>query len=346
MAGHTGLVGSIVLGKLKEKGYEGLITRTSKELDLRRQAETEAFFEAERPEYVYLCASKVGGILANSTFTAEFLYDNILIAANVINSAWQYGARKLLNLGSSCIYPRHCGQPMKEEYLLSGHLEPTNEPYAVAKIAAIKLCRYYNEQYGTDFISAMPTNLYGPGDNFNLVTSHVLPALLRKYHLAKLLREGRHEDVLRDLELFGNAPESEDKSPRSVEEDLRGFGISAEAVTLWGSGKPFREFLYNEDLADACIFLMENFSHKDIGELINVGVGEDMKIKDIAEVVRKVVGFGGETTHDLSKPDGMPRKLLDVSRLKSLGWEPRVGLEEGVKKTYEWYLERSAASSI
>jgi GDP-L-fucose synthase len=337
VAGHTGLVGSIVLGKLKKKGYENLITRTSKELNLIRQTETEAFFETERPEYIFLCASKVGGILANSTFTAEFIYDNILIATNVIHSAWKCGARKLLNLGSSCIYPRHCGQPMKEEYLLGGYLEPTNEPYAVAKIAAIKLCRYYNEQYGTDFISAMPTNLFGPGDNFDLVTSHVLPALLRKFHLAKLLREGRHDDIINDFELFGNAPD--DKT--SIEEHLRGFGITSDAVTLWGSGEPYREFLYNGDLADACVFLMENFSYKEIGELINVGVGEDLKIKDIAEVVKKVVGFEGETANDLSKPDGMPRKLLDVSRLKSLGWEAKTGLEEGVRKTYEWYLRKA-----
>jgi GDP-L-fucose synthase len=336
VAGHTGLVGSIVLGKLKEKGYNNIVTRRSGELDLRRQAETEALFEAERPEYVFLCASKVGGILANSTFTAEFIYDNILIAANVINAAWKSGAKKLLNLGSSCIYPRHCDQPMKEEYLLGGYLEPTNEPYAVAKISAIKLCRYYNEQYGTDFISAMPTNLFGPGDNFDLVTSHVLPALMRKFHLARMLSEGRKEDIIKDFGLFGNPPD--DKN--SIEEHLKGFGITADAVTLWGSGEPYREFLYNEEMADACIYLMEKYSYRDIGELINVGVGEDLMIREIAEVVKKVVGFGGETGHDLSKPDGMPRKLLDVSRLKSLGWEAKTSLEEGIRKTYEWYLER------
>jgi GDP-L-fucose synthase len=336
VAGHRGLVGSIVLAMLKEKGYKNIVTRTSAELDLKRQADTEAFFESERPEHVFLCASKVGGILANSTFTAEFIYDNILIAANVINSAWKTGAKKLLNLGSSCIYPRHCGQPMKEEYLLGGYLEPTNEPYAVAKISAIKLCRYYNEQYGTDFISAMPTNLFGPGDNFNLVTSHVLPALMRKFHLAKMLSGGHHDEIRKDIELFGNPPDNKN----SLEEHLSGFGITADAVNLWGSGEPYREFLYNEDLADACIFLMENYSYKDIGELINVGVGEDLKIKEIADIVKKVVGFEGETAHDLSKPDGMPRKLLDVSRLKSLGWEAKTSLEEGVRLTYKWYLER------
>lgn len=299
IAGHRGLVGSALMRGLRGRGHVNLVTRTSKELDLKRQADVEAFFEKEKPEYVFLAAAKVGGILANSTYRAEFIYDNLMIAANVVNSAHACGVKKLLNLGSSCIYPKFAPQPMKEEHLLTGSLEPTNEPYAVAKIAAIKLCRYYNEQYGTNYISAMPTNLYGPGDNFNLRNSHVLPALIRKFHEAKT--EGRR------------------------------------SVDIWGTGEPYREFLYVDDLADACVFLMERCDYRDLGEFVNIGTGEDLRIKDLAMMVKAVVGFEGEITHDITKPDGAPKKLLDVSRIKALGWRSQVTLEEGIRRTYEWY---------
>lgn len=301
IAGHRGLVGSALISKLEKQGHTNLILRTSRELDLRRQSDVEAFFEKERPDYVFLAAAKVGGILANNTYKADFIYDNIMIAANVINAAHRFGVRKLLNLGSSCIYPKYAPQPMKEEHLLTGLLEPTNEPYAIAKISAIKLCRYHNEQYGTNFISAMPTNLYGPNDNFDLATSHVLPALIRKFHEAK----------------FANRNE----------------------VVLWGSGEPFREFLYIDDLADACVFLMQRYDFKELGEFINIGTGKDIRIRDLAELVGKIIGFTGVITHDLSKPDGTPKKLLDVSRLASLGWTAKVPLEEGIQKTYNYFLE-------
>jgi GDP-L-fucose synthase len=303
VAGHRGLVGAAIVNRLQAAGYLRVVTRTSKELDLRRQADVEAFFGRERPEYVFLAAATVGGILANSTFRAEFIYDNIMIAANVIDAAHRSGVKKLLNLGSSCIYPKFAPQPMKEEHLLTGLLEPTNEPYAVAKIAAIKLCRYYHEQYGSDFISVMPTNLYGPYDNFDLNTSHVLPALLRRFHEAKIARQPK--------------------------------------VTLWGTGKPYREFLYVDDLAEACCFLMERYTYADIGEFVNVGTGKDIAIMALAELVRKVVGYEGEIEHDISKPDGTPKKLLDVSKLLHLGWSSKVSLQQGLEKTYAWYLAHS-----
>jgi GDP-L-fucose synthase len=303
VAGHRGLVGSALVRKLQEEGYRNLVVRTSKELDLRRQADVEAFFGQERPEYVFLASGRVGGILANNTYKAEFIYDNIMMAANVIHTANKFEVKKLLNLGSSCIYPKFAPQPLKEEYLLTGLLETTNEAYAVAKIAAIKLCRYYNEQFQTNFISVMPTNLYGPNDNFDLKTSHVLPALIRKFHEAK-------------------------SSGQAI-------------VTIWGSGEPFREFLYVDDLADACLFLMERYDFKDIGEFINVGMGKDIKIKELAVLIKTIVGFEGEIQCDLSKPDGTPRKLLDTSRLFSLGWAPKTSLEEGIKLTYEVYSKNN-----
>ncbi len=299
IAGHRGLVGSALVRTLAERGYTRLVTRTSAELDLRRQAAVEAFFAEEKPQYVFLAAAKVGGIQANNTYKAEFIFDNIMIAANVINAARTTGVKKLLNLGSSCIYPKFAPQPMKEEHLLTGLLEPTNEPYAVAKIAAIKLCRYYNEQYGTNFLSVMPTNLYGPHDNFDLETSHVLPALIRKFHEAKV--SGR------------------------------------KSVVLWGTVTPCREFLYVDDLAEACVFLMETMDYKDIGEFINIGTGKDVTIRELADLIQKSVGYEGEIHHDLTKPDGTPKKLLDVSRVQRLGWTAKTGLEEGLRKTYEFY---------
>lgn len=346
VAGHRGLVGSAILAKLKDKGYRRIVTRASTEVDLRRQSETEELLSAERPEAVFLAAAKVGGILANDTYKAEFLYDNITIASNVIEASYKSGVKKLLNLGSSCIYPKFCEQPMKEEHLLTGALEPTNEPYAIAKIAAIKLCRYYNEQYGTNFISAMPTNMYGPGDNFNLETSHVLPALIRKFHLAKLLRDGDISGVVNDINSaplgFGLDEKIDYSDESSISGALAELGITGDHLGLWGSGTPFREFLYSDDLADACVFLMENYDAADIGELINVGTGSEIRIRDLAELIREVVGFTGEVRFDTTKPDGTPRKLLDVSRMKSLGWEPKVPLREGVERTYRWYLRRTA----
>jgi GDP-L-fucose synthase len=341
VAGHGGLVGSAILRTLQERGYKNLCFKTSKEVDLRRQQGTEDFFKHERPEYVFLAAAKVGGILANSTYKAEFIYDNIAISANIIHESHKTGVKKLLNLGSSCIYPKFSPQPMKEDYLLTGSLEPTNEPYAIAKIAAIKLCRYYNEQYGTNFMSVMPTNLYGPNDNFNLETAHVLPALIRKFHLARLLREERYDEARKDIQRFSTGFNLD--LNLDVDLTLAKLGITPETVTLWGSGEPFREFMYVDDLADACVYIMERCDAKDIGEFVNIGTGEDMKIKDLALLAKRVVGFDGGISYDLSKPDGMPRKLLNVTRLRSLGWKATTTLEEGIKRTYDWYRKMTEA---
>jgi len=307
IAGHKGLVGSAISRKLTSEGHTNLITRTHQELDLMRQVDVEAFFESESPEYVFLAAAKVGGIMANSTYPADFIYSNIMVQSNVIHAAYRSSVKKLLFLGSSCIYPRDCPQPMKEEYLLSGKLEPTNEPYAIAKIAGIKMCQSYNRQYGTRFISVMPTNLYGPGDNFDLETSHVLPALIRKFHEAKM----------RNAASQGKGQED------------NGY------VNIWGTGSPKREFLYVDDLADACVFLMK---HYDDNEIINIGAGRETSIGELAALIKDIVGFQGSIRYDPSKPDGMPRKLLDVSRLDALGWHNKMQLREGIEKTYQWYV--------
>ena len=300
VAGHRGLVGSAIVRNLRELGYENLVYKAHNEVDLMRQGEVEHFFDQERPEYVFLAAAKVGGILANSTYPADFIYNNLVIQTNVIHASYLFNAKKLLFLGSSCIYPKLCPQPMKEEYLLSGYLEPTNEPYAIAKIAGIKMCQYYNRQYDTHFISVMPTNLYGPHDNFDLETSHVLPALMRKIHEAKV------------------------KDRKEVE--------------IWGTGKPRREFLYVDDLSYACVYLM---NHYDESDFINIGTGKDSSIREFAEIVTEVIGFEGNFRFDTSKPDGTPQKLLDVSRLKNLGWSPRISLKDGIRQTYEWCLKNS-----
>ena len=365
VAGHRGLVGSAILRNLKERNYTNIITRTSGELDLKRQADTESFFDRERPDYVFLAAAKVGGILANSTYKADFIYDNIMIAANVIHAAWRYGAKKLLNLGSSCIYPKFAPQPMSEACLLTGPLEPTNEPYAIAKIAAIKLCRYYNEQYATNFLSVMPTNLYGIGDNFNLQTSHVLPALIRKMHLGKCLMEGDLKAIRSDLKRYPlNKVDASRASDADILRTLSTYGIKTSAasspitnnqsqitaVELWGTGEPFREFLYVDDLADACVFIMAQYDAARIANeelqitdyFINIGTGEDLTIRELANLAAEVVGFRGEVLWDPSKPDGTPRKLLDISKIKSLGWQPKITLEEGIRRTYEWYRSLSA----
>jgi len=298
LAGHAGLVGSAMLKKLKEKGYHNIILREMNQMNLRDQAEVNRFFETEKPEYVFLAAAMVGGIHANNTYPADFIYDNLLIECNVINASYINGVRKLLFLGSSCIYPRDCPQPMKEEYLLTGPLEPTNEPYAVAKIAGIKMCQAYNKQYGTKFISVMPTNLYGPNDNYHPLNSHVLPALIRRFHEAR--EEGRPY------------------------------------VEAWGTGSPRREFYYSEDMAAACIFLMETY---DGSEIVNIGCGQDMTIRELTALVAKTVGYQGQIRWDESKPDGTPRKLLDVSRLHGLGWTKHTPLEEGLKMAYRDFLE-------
>ena len=298
VAGHRGLVGSAIVRTLRENGYHNLILKTSQELNLTRQTDVETFFATERPEYVFLAAAKVGGINANNTYRAEFLYDNLMIEANIIHSAYLYNVKKLLFLGSSCIYPKFCPQPMKEEYLLTDFLEPTNEPYAIAKITGIKLCENYCRQYGVNFISAMPTNLYGPYDNFDLVNSHVLPALIRKTHEAKI--------------------------------------SNAKQVEIWGTGSALREFLYVEDLAKALLFLMNHYN--DI-QFVNVGTGEEISIKDLALLIKDVVGYEGELAFDPSKPDGTPRKLLDTSKINAAGWKAELSLRQGLEVTYNWFLE-------
>lgn len=357
IAGHDGLVGSAITRKLKKQGFENLITVPLKDLNLTQQKDTEDFFEKEKPEYVFLAAARVGGILANSTYTAEFIYQNMMIASNVIHSSYKYGVKKLLNMGSSCIYPRLAPQPLKEEYLLTDTLEPTNEAYAIAKIAAIKLCRYYNEQYGTNFISVMPTNQYGPNDNFNLKTSHVLPAMLRKLHLAKLLSEGKYDCIINDfikhgLTQIGEKQIDIDKlTKENIEEILKGYGIknvqplaishqlsASSIVELWGSGSPYREFIYVDDTAEACVFLMQNYDAKVIGEFVNIGVGKDVRIKDLANLIKQIVGFKGEIKWDESKPDGTPKKLLDVGSMDKLGWKAKIEMKEGINRVYKNYI--------
>lgn len=298
IAGHRGLVGSAILRKLETEGYNKLLLKTSSELDLRNQNQVTELFKQETPDYIFMAAAKVGGILANDTYPAHFIHDNLAMQTNIIHQAYLNGVKKLLFLGSSCIYPKHASQPMKEEHLLTGPLEPTNAPYAVAKIAGITMCQAYNRQYGTCFISAMPTNLYGPGDNFDLETSHVLPALIRKFHEAKIYEKS--------------------------------------VVEIWGSGNPRREFLYVDDLADACLFLMQNY---DESEIINVGVGEDVTILELASIIKDVIGYRGDIVLDRTKPDGTPRKLLNVNKLFSMGWKPQYGLLAGIENTYNWYVE-------
>jgi len=305
IAGHRGMVGSAIHRDLIAKGFTNIITKELNELDLIRQHDVENFFNAEQPDYVIVAAAKVGGIMANNIYRAQFIYENLMIESNIIHSAYKCGVEKLIFLGSSCIYPKLAPQPLKEEYLLTGELEYTNEPYAIAKIAGIKLCESYYKQYGSNFFSVMPTNLYGPFDNFNLETSHVLPALIRKYHDAKI--------------------------------------AGSQSVTNWGTGTPMREFLFVEDLADAINFLLVNINAKDLYDNglthINIGTGEDLTIGELAAIVAKVVEFKGETIYDSSKPDGTPRKLMDISRLHNLGWHHKTGLEEGIRKAYNWFLE-------
>ena len=391
--GASGLVGSAIVRKLLEKGYYNIIGTIHKRnplipyplilipIDLTNQQSVADFFKKYQPEYVFLAAAKVGGILANNTYKADFIHDNIVIASNIIHSAYKYGVKKLLNLGSSCIYPKFAPQPMKEEHLLTGPLEPTNEPYAIAKIAAIKLCRYFNEQYNTNFLSVMPTNLYGPNDNFDLETSHVLPALIRKIHLGKCLEENNWEEVKKDLDrrpIEGIDGKSDKEEILKILEKYgikigirdkrygiwdRGYDVRGNkeemdrkeiyplthtpfipvSVEIWGTGNPFREFLYVDDMADACVFVMENIEAKDMKKLsedyfVNIGTGEDIRIRDLVELIKKIIGFKGKIEYNPEKPDGTPKKLLDVSKINQLGWTARTGLEEGIRKVYEWYL--------
>ncbi|MFH1254477.1 MAG: GDP-L-fucose synthase [bacterium] len=412
VAGHTGLVGSAILRALKAHGYKNIITKNFQDLDLTRQAQVESFFQETRPEYVFLAAAKVGGIWANNTQKADFIYDNLMISANVISASHKFGVKKLLNLGSSCIYPKNAPQPLKEEYLLSGLLEPTNEAYAIAKISALKLCRYFNEQYGTNFISVMPTNLYGPNDNFNLETAHVLPAMIRKFHLAKLLSEKDFVGIRSDFKKFGlpqnccsnirllpkpgaspmgdgstssprarlpdalilslskdrpavpgvattcpsELPERSGKgeawepvegceckkisidkiSDSEIVELLAKFGITAQTLNLWGTGSVYREFLHVDDLASALIFLMNKYNFADLSECINIGVGTDLRISELAQLIKKIVGFTGEIKFDHASSDGTPRKLLDISKISKLGWSANIPLDLGIKNTYEW----------
>ncbi len=351
VAGHNGLVGSAITRELQARSYGNLLLRSHKQLDLKDQKATEAFFEKEQPEYVFLAAARVGGILANNLYRAEFIYQNIQIQNNIIHSAWKVGVKKLLFLGSSCIYPKECPQPMKEEYLLTGVLEYTNEPYAIAKIAGMKMCEAYNLQYGTNFISVMPTNLYGPNDNYNLLGSHVLPALVRKMHLGKLLIDNDIEAIRHDFRKRPVDGVNITASDNELMEKLETFGLFKKSngveLHLWGTGKPRREFLHASDLARACVFLMEevDFNHvvknRELKEVrnthINIGVGEDLSIAQLADLVKEVTGFRGGIQWDATKPDGTPRKLLDVTRLNNLGFTAAIELKDGIKEVYEEY---------
>lgn len=341
VSGHRGLVGSAIVRKLKEKGYANIITRSSQELDLTNQAATLAFFEAEKPDYVFLAAAKVGGIMANQTYPAEFIYQNLMIDANVIHSSYLTGVKKLLNLGSSCIYPRLAPQPMKEDCLLTSELEKTNEAYALAKIAAIKMCRYYNEQYGTNYISVMPTNQYGIGDNFNMETAHLLPMIMRRFHLAKLLSENNFEAIRADLQKYKLGWGLDEKinyaDNASLEWALNQVGAFRDKVVLWGDGSVYRELMSSDDLADACVYLMENKDYQDIGEHVNITNGDDIQLKDLFEIVKEVTGFAGKLEYDTSKPNGTPRKMMDATRIKSLGWKPQIPLKQGINDFYKWY---------
>lgn len=351
VAGHRGLVGSAILKKLKHEGYNNLITRNHSELDLLDSHQVACFFKEENPEYVFLAAAKVGGIMANNIYRAQFIYENLQIQNNVIHHSYLNGVKKLLFLGSSCVYPKNSPQPMKEEYLLTNTLEYTNEPYAIAKIAGMKMCEAYNSQYSTNFISVMPTNLYGINDNFDLENSHVLPALLRKLHLSKLLALGQYDKIRKDLEIESSDHTMSDQDTLLY---LEKYGITLKdqvvSMKIWGTGNPLREFLWSDDLADACLFVMLNLDFKDmfnktgISEIrnthINIGSGKEISIRDLTYLIKDIVGFKGEVLFDQTKPDGTPRKLLDVSKLANAGWRPKIKLKVGIEKLYQYYLEQ------
>ena len=344
VAGHRGLVGSALVRALKRGGYDNLVLRTHAELDLLDQGAVSGFFESERPEYVFLAAAKVGGIQANNTYRADFIHQNLTIQSNVIEASWRSGVKRMIFLGSSCIYPRDCPQPIREEYLLTGPLEMTNRPYAIAKIAGIEMCDAYNRQHGTQYLAAMPTNLYGPGDNYNLENSHVLPALIRKCHLAKLAGAGKRDEIMKDEARYGRIPEP----LRSQFLEACDAGRLPDVV-VWGTGTPRREFLYSDDMADACLYLIglpedefESAIFPGSGlsfPLVNIGCGEDLSISALAQRVAEIVGFLGRIVQDVSKPDGTPRKLMDVSRINAIGWKAKTGMREGISRAYRDYLE-------
>lgn len=358
VAGHRGLVGSAIWQNLENKGFKSLIGKTSKELDLKNPLAVDEFFEKEKPEYIFLAAAKVGGIVANNTYRGQFIYENLMIQNNVIHHAWKHGAKKLLFLGSTCIYPKEAPQPMVEDCLLTGPLEYTNEPYAIAKIAGIKMSESYNQQYGTNFISVMPTNLYGPNDNFHLENSHVLPALLRKIYLAKCMEDENWTDIRKDLDKRPIENISGNDLNNDIISVLNKYGVSYDekkvVVEIWGSGNPMREFLWSEEMADACVFVMQNVDFTDLVNFqlnesltvkkeqrnthLNIGTGKEISIRDLAILIKQKVGFSGELIFNTDKPDGTMRKLTDVTKLNSLGWSHKIGIEEGVDKFLYWYL--------
>lgn len=365
VAGHTGLVGSAITEILRSKGYENLILKTISELDLTDQKAVERFFSAERPEYIFLAAAKVGGIVANNTLRADFIYVNLMIQSNIIYSSWKYGIKKLLFLGSTCIYPKEAPQPLREDYLLTSTLEYTNEPYAIAKIAGLKMCESFNNQYHTDFIAVMPTNLYGSGDNYDLEKSHVLPAMLRKFHLGKSLEENNWEAIRNDLNRFPVENTNGMADRKSILNVLDNYGIHSSggitSVKIWGTGSPLREFMYSQDMAEACIYIMETAGIKDIMAIhksgksgpgyhpphfINIGTGKEITVKDLALKIKALTGFSGEILFDHSKPDGTMRKITDISALKGLGFKHKIELDEGLKITYEEYLKRNQTNAV
>ena len=352
VAGHRGLVGSAILNNLREKGFTNLVGRTHNELDLTDQVRVREFFDEERPEYVFLAAAYVGGIMANSLYRADFIWRNLQIECNVIANACRTGVKKLCFLGSTCIYPREAPQPMKEDCLLTSPLEYTNEPYALSKIAGLKMCESYNLQYGTDYIAVMPTNLYGPNDNFDLTTSHVMPALIRKHHLGKCLQDKNEEALRRDLDRYPVEGVDGKATEKEILDILEKYGIRKTAngasIEIWGTGTPLREFLWSEDMADACVFVMEHVDFKDTYQddskeirncHINIGTGKELSIRALVEKIRLAVGFEGETVWNASKPDGTLRKLTDPSKLHALGWHHKVELDEGIQRLYDWYLK-------
>lgn len=342
VAGHTGLVGSAILRRLKKDGYNNIITRTHSELDLTNQKAVNDFFEEEKPDFVFLAAARVGGIIANSTYPADFIYTNIMIGSNVINSSYKNGVKKLLNLASSCIYPKDAVQPMKEEFLLTGPLEQTSEAYSLAKIAAIKLCHYYNKQYGTNFLTVMPPNQYGIGDNFNMQTAHFLPMLIRRFHLAKLLNQRNFEEVRKDLranKLGWNIDEEIDFSDeKALEAACAKVGAFADKVTVWGNGSVYRELMNSDDLADACLYIMNTKTANEIGEFVNISAGGDIQMRNLLEMIREIVNFEGKIEYDRTKPNGVFRKLLDDTKSKKMGWQCSRNLKDGIKDFYLWYL--------
>lgn len=346
LAGHTGLVGSAILKNLKSKGYHNFVLRTIQELDLTNQAAVAEFFETEQPEYVFLAAAHVGGIVANSLYRADFIYINMQIQNNIIHQSWKNGVKKLLFLGSTCIYPRDAPQPMPEDSLLTSPLEYTNEPYAIAKIAGLKMCESFNLQYGTNFIAVMPTNLYGPNDNFNLEKSHVLPAMIRKAHLGKCLMNNDWEALRRDFGRYPVEGVNAESSEAEILQILAKYGVTKGKITLWGTGTPYREFLWSEDMADACVFIMETVSFDDLKGSdpevrnchINIGTGKEITIKQLAELVKSKIGFEGELFFDVTKPDGTMRKLTNPAKLHALGWKHQMEIEDGIETMYRWYL--------